>query len=1064
MNHMMKKFTLLLATGFLFLTAFGQGVTTSRMNGRISDDSNEPLVGATVIALLESTGSQFATIADADGYFHIPNMDVGGPYSLKVTYVGYEEFEQRGIYLTLGQTFKVNVNMSETSIDLGEVLIVGRTNDYNIIDGNRTGAETVVGVEQIEALPTIGRDLTDFMRLTPQAKITGGGGITIAGTNNRYNSISIDGAVNNDVFGLSAQGTNGGQAGAAPISMDAIEQFQIALAPYDVRQSGFSGAGINAVTRRGTNQVKGSAYFYFRNDGLAGVTPTEVDSLEEKLDPFSSKTYGFRLGGPIIKNKLFFFVSAEQQREETPQPFNGNDYTGDASVADIDALSNHLINTYGYDPGGYTANSRRLDADRLFARLDWNINAKHKLMFRHSYTNSRALKPDASSSRGINFYNSAEYFPSVTNSTALELKSHLSATMANDLIIGFTSVFDDRDPYGDDFPNVEIEDGNGTIVFGSEPYSTANQLKQNILTITDNFNIYRGKHTFLVGANIEFSSTYNLFMRKAFGQYVYSSYNDFMTNQSAAEYDRGYSLVDDISGDGSAAAAEFNMFQWGVYAQDEIQVSDKLKVTAGIRVDMPMFLKQPEEDTYFNNTAIGLIEAEGYDMEDAQSGQLPKGSLMFSPRVGFNYDVMGDQTTQVRGGMGIFTSRLPLVWPGGSYTNNGLTIGGVYYQSAWGNPIMFRPDVDNQYQNQDFGGADAIPSGQMDLFVKKFKFPQVFRVNLAVDQKLPYGLIATIEGMFTKTLNNVDYKNLNIEASDGNYTGADTRPRYPGGKVVDEYTRIMLGSNTNKGYSYNITAQLQKQFEKGFTGSLAYTFGESKVINDGTSSQNSSQWRYMELVNSKNNLPLSYSDFDLGHRIVGFGSYSIEYLNHLRTTITLVYTGESGSRFSWIYGSPRDLLGETTDYDDLIYIPASSSEIVLTSDNWAELDEFINGDEYLSERRGDYAERNGGRMPFEHNFDLKIAQDIFVKTGDRHQTLQLTFDIFNLANLINNDWGWKYWLNNDNYSLLSAEGMDVDGTTPTFSFNKPSDNVWSKDDTGLMRSRWMAQFGVRYIF
>jgi len=553
-------------------------------------------------------------------------------------------------------------------------------------------------------------------------------------------------------------------------------------------------------------------------------------------------------------------------------------------------------------------------------------------------------------------------------------------------------------------------------------------------------------------------------MRKAFGEYVYSSLPDFMTDLSAAEYDRGYSLVDDISGDGSKAAAEFNMFQWGVYIQDEIQVNDKLKVTAGLRVDMPMFLKQPDEDKYFNDSAIALIEAEGYDMEGAKSGQLPKGSLLFSPRIGFNFDVMGDQTTQLRGGVGIFTSRLPLVWPGGSYTNNGLTIGGVYYESAWGNPIFFRPETNNQYRNQDFGSADAIPSGQMDLFAENFKFPQVFRVNLAVDQKLPFGLIATLEGMFTKTLNNVDYKNLNVQASDGNYTGADTRPTYPGGKVVDAYTRIILGTNTNKGYSYNITAQLQKQFEKGFTGSLAYTFGESKVINDGTSSQNSSQWRYMETVDSKNDLPLSYSDFDLGHRIVGFGSYSIEYLNHLRTTITLVYTGQSGSRFSWIYGSPRDLLGESTDYDDLIFIPASSSDIVLTSGNWAELDEFIKGDDYLSEHRGKYAERNGSRLPFEHNFDLKIAQDVFVMTGDRRQTLQITFDIFNLANLLNNDWGWKYWIENDSYNILSAEGMDVDGTTPTFSFSKPTGDIWDKDDTGLIRSRWMAQIGIRYIF
>lgn len=1059
----MRKLVLSVFTVLFSISLMGQGVTTAAMNGRVTDKNGEPLVGATVVAVLESTGSQFGTITDNKGFFNIVNMDIGGPYTLTVRYIGYDEYTLPEVYLTLGQTFRVQVNLDEASVELDEIVVVGRTNDYNIIDGNRTGAETVVGVEQIEAMPTVGRNLTDFTRLTPQARLEGDDGISIAGINNRYNSIYIDGAVNNDVFGLASSGTNGGQTGAGPISTDVIEQFQVVLAPYDVRQSGFAGGGINAVTRRGTNDVKASAYYFYRDENFAGKTPTDdTDADREKLAPFSAKTYGARIGGPIIKNKLFYFVSFEQQRDETPQPWDKSGYLGDDGISSMDQILSKL-NGFGYDPGGFENNIESLESDRLFARIDWNINDVHKLMVRTSYTNSTSISPSRSSNYSINFANRGVNFPSTTISSALELKSNFNNKIANSLIAGFTSVRDDRDPIGSEFPAVRINDGDGSISFGSEPYSTANQLDQDILTITENLSIFAGKHTFTVGANLEIASVYNLFMRKAFGEYIYNSVPEFLNGDPAYQYERGYSLVDNIYGDGSAAAADFNTFQFGVYAQDEFQVNNNLKLTFGVRLDVPMYTDDPQEDTYFNNTTVGLIEAEGHDLEGARSGQMPKSQLLFSPRFGFNWDVNGDQKTQVRGGAGIFTSRLPLVWPGGSYTNNGLTIGGVYHRSSWGQDIVFEPDVTKQYTNQDFGAEDVVPSGQMDLFSEDFKFPQILRFNLGIDQQLPWGVIATVEGLFSKTLNNVNYKNLNVEASDGNYTGTgDNRPTYPGGSVDNTYTRIMLGTNTNEGYSYNLTAQLQKRFEKGFTGSIAYTFGRAMVINDGTSSQNSSQWRYMETPGDKNDLPLSISDFDLGSRIVGMLSYQVEYLKHLKTTFSLFYNGQSGMVYSYIYGNPWNLRGQSTDWDDLVYIPTSETDIVLTSGNWNELNDFIEGDDYLKDNRGEIAERNSNRTPFEHNFDLKIAQDIFVNTADRRQTLQLTIDVFNLGNLINPDWGRKYYLSNNNYSLLTAEGMD--GNTPSFSFRNPNGDIWNIDDSGLISSRWKAQIGVRYIF
>nr|NQU93764.1 hypothetical protein [Bacteroidota bacterium] len=906
--------------------------------------------------------------------------------------------------------------------------------------------------------------------------------------NNRYNAISIDGAVNNDVFGLAAQGTNGGQTGATPISLDAIDQFQITLAPYDVRQGGFAGASINAVTRRGSNEFDGSAYYLFRNQGLAGKTPGKIETDDrEKLADFTAKTYGLRVGGPLIKNKLFFFLSAEFQRDETPKPFLFSEYTGKSNQADLDSLAAKL-NGYGYDPGGYLGKTEKIESDKLLARIDWNINKVHKLMLRHSYVKSTATIPYSSTKTSINFANNGQFFPSTTNSFAAELKSNWN-NYSNNLIVGYTTVRDNRDPIGGKFPNLRISDGDAYIFAGSEPYSTGNQLDQDIFTINDNFSLYKGAHTFTFGVNVELSHTYNLFMRKAFGEYRYYSLADFMASDSLAyQYERGYSLVDDVVGDGSKAAADFNTLQIGFYAQDDWQVNDKLKVTIGLRFDIPYFLDKPDPGKYgsvwdnFNDSTINLIQTAGLDTYGAKAGEMPKPQLMFNPRVGFNWDVKGDQSMQLRGGLGLFTSRLPLVWPGGSYTNNGVTIGGVYHKSAWGTPIGFRPQWDHQYTAQDFGAQDAVPSGQMDLFADNFKYPQVFRASVAVDKKLPWGMVGTLEALYTKNVNNILYFNLNQAPSDKHLTGAgglDKRPIYPGDDIDSRYTRIIVGTNTKEGYSYNVTAQLTKMFEKGFSGTLAYTFGHSKALNDGTSSQNSSQWRYMENVNGLNHLDLSYSDFDLGSRLMAFFSYRAEYATNFASTFGLYYNGQSGQRYSYVYNDYGDLNGEGENPGNLIWIPANMDQSNLVdilnddgtvktsaADQWSDLDAFIKSDKYLNDNRGGYAERNGDRLPFESLIDFKFVQDFYLNAGGTKHTLQFTFDIFNFTNLLNKDWGARRYITNDAYQLITFKGYEEDGTTPKYNYTGPTDvkDIYNINDSGVNSSRWQGQIGIRYIF
>ncbi len=670
--------------------------------------------------------------------------------------------------------------------------------------------------------------------------------------------------------------------------------------------------------------------------------------------------------------------------------------------------------------------------------------------------------------------------------------SSLWDKFSNDLIIGFTSVVDDRNPLGSNFPSVIIKDGGADVYVGSEPFSTANKLNQRILTVTDNFSFYLGAHTLTVGINHEYYNTYNHFVRQNFGEYRYGSLADFMTvgtegEVSATEYNRTYSLVDDITGDGSAAAAEFKVMQWGAYAQDEFQATENFKLTFGVRADIPIFLTEPRSAPGFDTVMTKIEQSFDpaadayYDLQGAQPGQMPKPQIMISPRVGFNWDVFGDQTTQIRGGSGIFMSRLPLVWPGGSYTNNGVTTGGVRYRypSDGEAPIEFNPTWDEQYTYTDFyGGSTPSPTGQVDLFVEDFKWPQVWRTSFAVDQKLPWGLVGTAELIFTKTLNNIIYYNYNVKPATKQLTmGPDDRWMPTSSRIDTRYDRIMVGANTNQGYGVNFTLQVQKNFEKGFQGAVAYSHGTSKSVNDGLSSQNSSQWRYVQNVNGRNNLELSYSNFDLGNRIYAFLGYKKEYAKNFATGISLFYDGVSGKRYSYSYDNSRVINGEATDDYSLIWIPESREEINLVDwknsggtvirtadEQWDLLNQFIEEDPYLSKRRGNYAERNGARLPFESYLDLRFLQDFYINAGKSRHTLQITLDFFNFLNMLNKEWGVHRFVSFDNYELMRIEGMEEDGTTPKFTYRGGAERdgqVWNVSDPA---SRWRMQVGIRYIF
>ncbi|MEO0469377.1 MAG: carboxypeptidase regulatory-like domain-containing protein [Bacteroidota bacterium] len=911
-----------------------QGVTSATLRGVVADNNGAALEGATVIAVHTPTGTRYGAITRDAGRFNIPNVRVGGPYTITAKYVGYRDNVQEGIYLQLGQRRNVNFEMTSADVELEEVVITSTT---GILSSERTGAETVVTEEQINTLPTVARAIGDFTRLTPQATVTEGNdgfSISLNGQNNRYNAIYIDGAVNNDVFGLAGSGTNGGQTGVSPVSLDAIESFQISLAPFDVRVGGFSGGAINAVTRSGSNNVEASVYSFFRDEAFAGQTPTDNELVERtRLADFSARTTGFRIGAPIVKDKLFFFFNAEQQRDETPQPFQFEDYQGDATVTQLEELRQQIVGL-GYEPGAYDDSRSSLNSDKITAKLDWNANENNTVSLRHSFVRAENLEGVQSNNQNIRFLNSSEFFKSTTNSTALEWNSIINEKFSNNLKVGVTIVNDDRDPFqGDDprdendnpnyFPYVNIDDGGGNITFGSEQFSTANALDQTIITITDNFTIYSGRHSLTIGTHNEFFDVYNLFIRQNYGVYEYDSLQQFLNGDPASLFIRSYSLVDDFTGDGSQAASDFSGAQFGFYVQDEFQVSPNFTLTGGLRFDIPVYFTDVRTNNDFNDRTIPLLEAEGYDLMGAQTGDFIPAQFLISPRVGFNWDVNGDMSTILRGGVGIFTSRIPLVWPGGAYNNNGFTVGGDFtFNPGFG--VHDNPDWDNQPQAVQAGQGQ--PSGQIDLFADDFKVPQVLKLNVALDQKLPWGMVGNLDVIYNKTLNNVLYQNLNLRPSSTTLTGTpDDRILYDRGDEIDPtYSRIMLASNTNEGYTYNLTASITKPFDNGFTAMLAYSFGDAFAVFDGTSSQNSSQWRGLHAINGRNfDQVNARSDFSQGHRVLGTMSYKLKWneAGNAATTIAIFYEGLSGRPYSYIYNDGGRLNNEDSRERSLIFVP-----------------------------------------------------------------------------------------------------------------------------------------------
>jgi hypothetical protein len=1080
---------LLLCTPVLI---FAQGVTTAGINGKAVSKSGEPLPGANVIAVHTPSGTQYGTTTRSDGRYNLPNMRVGGPYTVTASLVGYHKEVRNDIFLRLSENLDLNITLTEEAVQAGEVVIVGER--ASVFNSSRTGAASNVERQQIDQLPTLSRNFQDYYKLSPYFEPSTATGTVgnILGRNPKYSNIQIDGTNFNDLFGLGSTGAPAGQSNVTPISLDAIQEFQLAVSPFDVRQSGFTGAGINVVTRSGTNDYTGSIFYYGRNENFAGKSP---DALKAKLAGFTDWQLGGRGGGPIIENKLFFFANAEITRFK--QPFSrsfGNQNLGtNAYTANPDSLAmltSYLKTKYGYDPGSYSSIGYNRESDKLFVRFDYNLSENHKLTARWNYLRS---SEDNSPSRGrsttdIYFDNGKYKLDDHTHSVAVQLSSVFSNDMSNELTLGYVNQMDEPVYYGSPFPSLYIATtGTGTtytgaqdLVLGAEEFRHYNLLGQKYFEVQNNFSWYLHEHTLTFGAKVDFLSFRNLFIPDGFGAYAYSSIARFMADlppdgnfSNSAAYTFRYSATANAQQEANWAAS-----QYGIYAQDEWAITPAFKLIAGLRVDIPTYSDHP-------NYNYGIDSTFGYRTDNP-----PKTSLAFSPRVGFNWAVDEQRETQLRGGVGIFYGRFPFVWVSNQYSNTG-----VDFYTVTTAPAHFNPDPNGQVKS-----ATSLPTAEVDLTDPNFKAPSILRFNLAGDRKLPFDLVASVEGIFSITMNDVYYQNINLLGLQDNNVLSGRPALTPGGKLPGEnrdvwgkldtnaakYTTqwvnkafspgVFFVTNTKQGSNANITLQVQRNVPVGWNGILAYTWGMAKDVNSGNSTTASSGWRFNPTQGNPNQPLLTYSQWDRRHRILASVSYVQEWSPGWKTTVGAFYNGQSGRPFSYMVSG--DVNGDGRSDNDLVYIPKDANDIILVNSSgavlpksdpaYAALMNFINSDDYLKDNKGKISDRSGPREPWAHSIDLRIMQDIPTIAG---QSIQITFDILNVLNLLNSDWGWiRNTGINQTVNLVTFKGLDK---TVGPDYGKPH-YVWSglpvndgKADPfqpDNILSRWQLQLGIRYNF
>ncbi len=1106
--HMRLKKLLLTLMGMALLpmALFAQE-TTSDMQGRISDGTN-PLAGATVVALHTPTGTKYSTTTRSDGRFNIPNMRVGGPYTITVTYAGYREEKQENINLTLGQTFFADFGLQPESKQLSEVVLTG-SRQNKIFNTSHTGEQQIITRNQLEQLPTINRSIQDFTKLEPTSN-----GLSFAGTNPGENNITVDGADFNNSFGLSS--TLGGQANAQPIALDAIDQIQVNLSPYDVREGGFVGAGVNSVTRSGTNQLRATIYDYVRGPGTIGY---KADDNVVAKTPFTYNIFGGSIGGPIIPNKLFYFINAEEDLQSAPatsyvaSTASNPPKSGAVSLANADtlnALAQYLQKTYNYNPGAFEGYPFKTNSYKANVRIDWNVNPRNVLSLKYNYLKSYADQfPSTSRAVGASglvggqqpgnlampFYGAGYRINNDLDVFILELNSRISNKASNKFQVGYTRERDFRSPQSSsgDFPLVDILDnGNGYTTFGYEPFTYNNKLFMDSYQLNDFYSIFKGAHEITIGTQNTYKKYQNAFAPGYNGVYQFASLDAFYSGANAQSYAQDYSTLPGASFPWAYAGAT----NLSLFAQDKWRAASNFTVIYGIRLDYTTYENKFTDNPNFDQ--LPFLNGQTYNV-----GQAPNGFLVVSPRLGFNWDVSkGRRVFQIRGGAGVFEGAPPFVWVENQAANNGVQLGSFTEKN-----VPFFPTAQqglNYYLANSGQTQISTPLGySVDVASKDLKYPTKLRTNVAFDWKFWNDFVFTGEFIYSKDINATYMYNANLNESNGFdiTNGGDTRERYltatatsnkyyfAGTSLQDpNLGNVIVLANSHKGYSYSAVATISKNIAH-FNFSVSYAYNNTYTVMENGSTA-STLWSTRAVANTDPNAPtLAHPQWYQPHRVIAYANYHFEYAKHFATSVGAVFEAAPTGNTSYVYNG--DLNGDGNTGNDLIYIPKSATDINLidvgsyvkatgtgtttgtatdprtAAQIWTQLNDFINQDHYLYKHRGGYAQANSVIEPFFKHLDLHLAEDIFFYAGKTKHTLTVGFDLINVGNFVSRNWGLIRTVNSSNF--LKFEGMAADGKTPLFSFpyadatNQVPYTTSFAPSTSIS-SRWEMQFGFRYVF
>ncbi len=1084
-NKLKNFFLVVLLLAFTLNSALAQQ-TSAILSGKVLDEKNLPMPGVNVQITYLPLKKTSATVTNEKGAFYVPNLSPGGPYSVKISFIGYKAETRDLPSLSLGGNTEISVKMQTEETEIAAVVVVGRSKVRN--EG------TIIKSTQLQLLPSTSHSLQDFTRMTPESNNN-----AYAGTNFRYNNVTLDGAVNNDAVGFSNSAggvSGGGQSGTAgsgsrsnPYSIDYIEQVQVQISPFDIKQGNFTGGSINAVTKSGTNDFKGDVYGFSKQSWMVGKDPATGDKMPSS---FRDGIAGFSLSGALKQSKLFYFVNAEQTRKQDPAFYNAGDAGSPLSLADAQAITTKMKTTYNYDPGSYNSYNVQTNSDKLFGRLDYVINDRNSLMVRAIYTHGWGGNLERSTT---NFqFGSADFTQHTKNLSIIgQLKSTFANNLYNDMMVSYISVHDYRDFAKPLAPFIDI--ASGKIYLGTWREASIYTTKQKTFEFTDNLTWIKGFNTFTLGTHNEFYKIDYGFLNSYNGRWEYSSVANFLADKpsrirSTYALDNSMNNVDYLNANPDKIA-NFNVNFTSLYFQDEINL-DKLKLSPGIRFDYQFVSKQPGLDPVINqirdvHTGNTYSNTPFKDLKNEFFGK-----VVISPRIGFSYDVNGDKSVVVRGGTGLFAGRIPMAWLGYAYSLPGTKFGNIDVKPSGTKAVVPLVMDPNQLKSTIEGtfGSSSSNTREVDVVDNNFKMPQVWRSNLAVDIDFKHGYKLTLEGLYTKVLDDVMFQNINVKDSAVSYlsSGPTLSPIYKGGKNNTSYSNIYMLTNTHEGYRYNTTVKFSKAFEKRgmFSGfvNIAYTYGMSKDVSNGI--RNSWQSNYeVNPATTPNNPEVAYSNFDMRNRIVTSWFLNIDWNEKHKTSIGIFHSSQSGSPYTATYSTSPNPYGNSSNAN-LIYVPKNASELIfadLTSstgvvytaaDQSKDFNNFVDNDKYLSSRRGKYAERNGLRTPWNHFMDMQVTHEIKFQIGQRKQSVQLIATMFNVLNMLSKDWGKVRFVTNVNNYNVPLLGFANDankvapggtGYIPTYNFMKYPDNNNSQYYTvDPINSRWQVQFGLKYNF